>query len=78
MAAERAMAATSLSVHSRASTTRLAPCSFRKRAEAELEQDICVEMWKGTPWRLQASTAPQSATMAASMKGAAKRAVSSS
>ena len=71
------MAATSSSVHSRASTTRLAPWAFKKRAAAAFEQDICVEIWKETPSRLQASTAAQSATIAASIWGCAQRRVSS-
>ena len=67
------MRATSSSVHSRARTTRDAPCSFRKRTAAEFEMLICVETWKRTPCFRQSATTPQSATMNASTYGFAAR-----
>ena len=64
-----AIAFTSPSVHSRASTTRAAPCSARKRTASELDTDICVETWNGTPRSRQSAITPQSETIAASTYG---------
>ena len=48
-----------------------------KRAASELEQLICVEMWKGIERRRQMAATPQSAMIAASMWGLAKASISS-
>ena len=66
MPAVCAIRAASASVHSRASTTRDAPCDLRKAAADELEQLICVETWNATPCFLQSVITPQSETMNAS------------
>ena len=71
------MRLTSASVHSRASTTRDAPCSFRKRTAAELEMLICVDTWNRTPCFLQSAITPQSATMNASTYGFAASIIAS-
>ena len=60
---------TSSSVHSRASTTRDAPCPARKATASEFEVDICVETWNATPCFLQSAITPQSETIAASTYG---------
>ena len=62
---------TSVRVHSRARTTRDAPCETRNFTASEFDVDICVETWKVTPCFLQSEMTPQSETMKASTYGVA-------
>ena len=60
---------TSASVHSRARTTRDAPCETRNFTASEFDVDICVDTWNVAPCFLQSETTPQSETMKASTYG---------
>ena len=61
-----AIALTSASVHSRASTTRATPWDARKSTASEFEVDICVETCTVQPCFFSSEMTPQSETMNAS------------